>query len=92
MTRQFGRIAFFGAAASWAVFALALLLGALRPGSGARLMQSLTTGATVCAIVCCLLAIVALVRGPGRGSAVAGLALALVYLIAFTATPMFPAM
>lgn len=83
MTRQFGRIAFFGAASCWAVFALTLLIGGLSPGSRARLLQAMATGATVCAIVCCLLAIVALVRGPGRGSAAAGLALGLLYLLTF---------
>ena len=84
MMGQFGRFAFYGAAASWAVFALTLVLGGLSPGSRGRLMQSLSTGASICAVVCCLLAIVALVRGPGRGSAAAGLALALLYVLTFS--------
>ena len=58
-------------------------MSGLDPGSRVRLLQALSTGATVCAMVCCVLAVVALVRGPGRGLAMAGLALAGLYLILF---------
>lgn len=84
MLGQFGRMAFYGAAASWAVFAMTLAMRALGPETRDRLIQALGAGATACAIVCCLLAIVALVRGPGRGQAAAGLALALLYLFTLT--------
>ena len=83
MIGQFGRFAFYGAAASWAVFALTLMMRVVGPDSRTRLVQALGTGATVCAVVCCLLAVIALVRGPRRGQAAAGLALALMYLVTF---------
>jgi len=85
MFRHSGRMAFFGAAASWAILALTLAMGGL--GSAAslsRILQALATGAIVCAVVASVLAIVALVRGPQRGSAAAGLVLSVLYLLAFS--------
>lgn len=83
--RHFGRIAFFAAASSWAVLALTLLMGGISPDpSRANLLRSLALGSMVAAIAALVLAIVALVRGPQRGSAACGLALGLLYLVAFT--------
>jgi len=85
MLRHSGRAAFFGAAASWAILALTLAMGGLAPAaSSARTLQALATGAIVCALIACLLGIVALVRGPQRGSAAVGLLLGVLFLLAFT--------
>ena len=85
MLRHSGRVAFFGAAASWAILALTLAMSGLGPAaSRTRLLQALATGAIVCAVVASMLAIVALVRGPQRGSAAVGLLLGVLFLLAFT--------
>jgi hypothetical protein len=85
MLRHSGRMAFFGAAASWAILALTLAMGGLGSAASlARTLQGLATGAIVCAVVASLLAIVALVRGPQRGSAAVGLVLGVLYLLAFS--------
>ena len=85
MLRHFGRAAFLGAAASWAILALTLVMGLIGPtASHVRTLQALSTGAIVSALVASLLAIVALVRGPGRGPATVGLLLGVLYLVAFT--------
>jgi hypothetical protein len=83
--RHLGRIAFFAAASSWAVLGLTLVMGGISPDpSRVSLLKGLALGSMTCAIVASGLAIVALVRGPQRGSAACGLALGLSYLLAFT--------
>ena len=85
MTRYFGRVAFFGAAACWAIRALTLAMGALGLApSQPRALQALATGATVAAVIASGLAIVALVRGSERGSAAVGLVLGLLFLFTFS--------
>ena len=83
--RHFGRIAFFAAAASWAVLGLTLVMGGISPDpSRVHLLKQMATGSMWCALVASGLAVVALIRGPQRGSAACGLALGLLYLLAFT--------
>ena len=83
--RHFGRIAFFAAASSWAVLGLTLVMGGISPDpSRLGLLKNMALGSMLCAVAASALAIVALVRGPQRGSAACGLALGLLYLLAFT--------
>lgn len=83
--RHLGRIAFFAAASSWAVLGFTLVMGGISPDpSRLNLLKSLAMGSMVCAIAAAAIAIVALVRGPQRGSAACGLVLGLLYLLAFT--------
>jgi hypothetical protein len=83
--RHFGRIAFFAAVSSWAVLGLTLVMGGISPDpSRLGLLKNMAMGSMLSAVAASALAIVALVRGPQRGSAACGLALGLLYLLAFT--------